>query len=376
MATFDERSEQTAATESPEQSGPQLVTVCMADVAIKPVSWLWPGRIARGKVTLSAGHPGVGKSHQTMDMAARISTGSLWPDGTLCACGDVLLFSAEDDAGDTLRPRLEAAGADLQRVHVVRAVADEYLGNGIRPERVFCLERDLPALEAKLAELSSVSLIVIDPITAFLGHADDHRNGEVRGLLAPLADLAARYEAAIVAITHLNKGTANGAAVLLRIIGSIAFAGAARAAFLVARDPQDPNRRLFVPMKNNLGPDQGGLAFRIEGATIDSAAGPIETTRIIWEADPISTSAEDALMPETQGSTTLKSAVIWLRAALADGPVRSQELYNKAKSAGYSYSTLRRALGELKAITTQTGFHGGWTWSLPEGDTHVHETLS
>ena len=157
---------------------------------------------------------------------ARISTGSLWPDGTLCACGDVLLFSAEDDAGDTLRPRLEAAGADLQRVHVVRAVADEYLGNGIRPERVFCLERDLPALEAKLAELSSVSLIVIDPITAFLGHADDHRNGEVRGLLAPLADLAARYEAAIVAITHLNKGTANGAAVLLRIIGSIAFAGA------------------------------------------------------------------------------------------------------------------------------------------------------
>jgi putative DNA primase/helicase len=175
-----------------------LVTRCLAEIESKPICWLWPGRIARGKLTIIAGNPGLGKSQITASIAAIVTTGGCWPvDRTKCAPGDVLFLTAEDDAADTLRPRLEAAGADLRRVHIIEGVIAGYTGEGTRRSRVFSLQDDVPRLSAKLAELRDVAAVIIDPISAYLGGRDSHVNAEVRGLLTPLSEVAAQHRRGI-----------------------------------------------------------------------------------------------------------------------------------------------------------------------------------
>lgn len=228
-----------------------LATRRISDIEAKPVSWLWPGRIARGKVSIIAGNPGLGKSQLTASIAAVVTTGGLWPvDRRRCEAGNVVFLNAEDDPADTLRPRLEAAGADLERVHFVDGVIVGYLGNGDSSKKQFSLEADLQALSQTLDGLGSVAAVVIDPITAYLGNTDSHKNAEVRALLAPLSELAALRNTAIIGVSHLTK--AAGRQALMRVSGSLAFVAAARAAYLVTADPQDKSRRFFLPMKNNV----------------------------------------------------------------------------------------------------------------------------
>jgi len=144
---------------------------------------LWPNRIARGKLTIIAGNPGLGKSQVTASIAAVVTTGGQWPvDRSRADIGNVLFLTAEDDPADTLRPRLEAAGANLRRVHIVEGVVAGYTGDGSQRSRTFCLSADLQALETKLAEMKDVALLVVDPITAFLGDTDSHKNADVRGI--------------------------------------------------------------------------------------------------------------------------------------------------------------------------------------------------
>lgn len=150
-------------------------------------------------------------------------------------------------------------------------------------------------LGATLAEIGDVALVIIDPITAYLGGTDSHKNADIRALLAPLSDLGAKHNAAIVCVSHLSKSGANEA--MLRIMGSLAFVAAARAAFLVARDKDDDKRRLFLPIKNNIGDDRTGLAYELQSTSVDSPAGIIETCRVLWHAEPVTINADDALAP-------------------------------------------------------------------------------
>src|SRR5205823_6333601 len=152
-------------------------------------------------------------------------------------CGLVVILSAEDDVADTIRPRLEAAGADVRRCYVVDAIRD-IDGAGEIHSRAFNLAADVARLEALLAQLGDVALVIIDPLTAYLGDADSHKNAEVRGLLAPLGEMAASRGVAMVCVSHLNKGGSSEA--LLRVSGSLGFVAAARAAFIVTRDTGDP----------------------------------------------------------------------------------------------------------------------------------------
>jgi putative DNA primase/helicase len=239
-----------------EALGPRPVTVCLANVQPEPLHWLWPGRIPLGKLTLIAGDPGLGKSFVTLDVAARVSSGTPWPDlpDEETASGSVILLSAEDDLADTIRPRLDAAGADAARVVALKGV--------LLPESAgvthFSLAMDIPQLEEVILQVEDVRLVVIDPVTAYLGRADGHKNAEIRGLLAPLAELASAHRVSVVCVTHLNK--AAGTKALYRAMGSLAFAAAARAVWLVTRDKDDPARRLMLPAKMNLAPEVTGLA--------------------------------------------------------------------------------------------------------------------
>jgi hypothetical protein len=274
-----------------------LITQSFKEVEMKPISWLWQGRIARGKVNLIAGNPGLGKSQLTAGIAAVVSTGGRWPvDRIQATPGNVIFLSAEDDPGDTMRPRLEAAGANLARVHFARGVIAGYTGEGRQIERLFCLGRDLEALARAIQEIGSVAMVVIDPVTAYLGEIDSHRNAEVRAVLTPLAEMAAQFGTGVIAISHLNK--TSGPDALMRVTGSLAFVAAARTAHLVAIDPEDKGRRLFLPIKNNLAADRGGLAFRIEGTMVSGSQGPIETSRVMWEAEAVALTADDVIRPQ------------------------------------------------------------------------------
>jgi putative DNA primase/helicase len=336
----------------------------VADIVPQPIRWLWPATIARGKVTLIAGHPGLGKSQLALALAGIVTAGGRWPvSGARAERGAAVILSAEDDPADTIRPRLDAAGADLTRCHVIGAVRE---ADG--SPRGFAAATDLPRLAAALAGIDDPAIVIVDPITAYLGGVDTHRNADVRAVLAELAAFAARTGVAVVAISHLRKA-AEGAAIL-SVTGSLAFVAAARAAYLVVRDRETAGRILFVPAKNNIGDDRTGYAYRIDGVTPPDG---IATSRLVWEPEPVTISADDALAaPRADRSSRPRDiAADWLRGELAAGPVASETLRREAIAAGLSWGTVRRAADDIGVIVGRVGGIAGagqWTWMLPDDD--------
>jgi AAA domain/RepB DNA-primase N-terminal domain/Primase C terminal 1 (PriCT-1) len=343
-----------------EKQSADTVIRCLAEVTPTPIAWLWPGRIALGKVTLIVGDPGLGKSLLTIALAAHVSRGMPWPvDRSLCPSGDVLLLSAEDDIEDTIRPRLDAAGTDPHRVHALEAVLDVAMDGG-RMRRLPNLARDVNRLDQILAG-GEFRLVVIDPVSAYLSGVDTHRNADLRSVLAPLAELAAHRKVAIACVSHLNK-VAGGSA-LYRTSGSIAFIAAARAAYVVARDPQDETRRLVLPVKNNLAEHPDGLAYRIRQAGNGAAI-------LLWDDQPVTVSAEEALAPvegdnKRNERSERKEAAEWLREMLDEGPMMAKDLQRHAREAGLAWRTVRRAKKDIGVIPKKTEFNGSWHWSLP-----------
>lgn len=332
----------------------------VADVPSQPLRWLWPGRIPAGKLTLVAGDPGLGKSLMTTAIAAHVTRGTRWPvDRSECPAGSVVMVSAEDDVADTIRPRLEAAGADVGRVHVVEDI-DDINESGEKVRRPWTLA-DVPLLADLLRRLGDVRLIVIDPISAYLGRGvDSHANSEVRVALAPLAELAQASGAAVLAVSHLNKSAGTPAA--YRITGSLAFTAAARAVFAVTKDKEDAGRRLVLPVKCNLAADRAGVAYRVR---TDARDIPV----VEWEDEPVNLSADEAMAPERPGPepNDRREAADWLRMVLADGPVLVKELKTQARDAGLAWRTVRRAKEEIGAQARKQAYAKGWVWELAEG---------
>lgn len=355
-----------AAESATDFGGPVLVR--MADVQPEPIVWLWPNRIARGKLTLFCGDPGLGKSLATIDIASRVTNGTGWPDGAAaCESGGVILLSAEDDAADTIRPRLDAAGANVARVQLLRAVRR----SGESSEAHFCLDGDLPALETAIAQTPDARLVVIDPVSAYLGgRVDSHTNAEVRSLLAPLGQIAARQRVAMLLVTHLSKGA--GGKAVYRAMGSLAFVAAARSAWLFAADPADPKRRLFLSAKSNIAPDTAGLAYTTEPGN----GGPV----IAWHADAVTMTADQALADAERGNAepnAIDAATEWLRESLAAGPMPADDVQAGAKAESFSRRTLTRAKAALGVKSTRQGFGNGsrWVWSLPKTATPDGESV-
>lgn len=346
----------------------KLKTVRVGDVAPESLRWLWEPRIARGKLSLIAGDPGLGKSLVTLAMATTVSVGGRWPgDGTQAPLGAALMLSDEDDVADTIRPRLDAAGADVTRIHAVTFVegTDE---TGQRERRAFSLQSDVELLADRLDRLPQCRLVVVDPVSAYLGSADSHKNAEVRAVLSGLADIARRYGVAVVAVTHLNKGSASAN---YRITGSIAFTAAPRAAYLVVADQDDARRRLMLPVKNNLGDDTHGFAYRI--GTAENGAPVVE-----WEPDLVEADLDAMLAPRGDDAerSALDDAAEWLTSELSHGPVATAELQRSARAAGHAWRTVRRAKDRIGVLARRTAPGGGWEWwhpgdaTPPDGQVH------
>jgi len=336
------------------------VLECMADVEPRSVEWLWPYRLAVGKLNLIMGDPDLGKSFLTLDIASRVSMGRPWPDDLRGRnpAGNVIVLSCEDDPGDTIRPRLDACSADVNCIHLMRGV------NLYDPEtrrntlKQFNMEVDLPTLESALDSIGGVRLVIIDPIGAYCGNVNSHKDAEVRGMLGPLADLAARRSVAVLAVCHMNKS--GGQHAMYRLTGSLAFMAAARCVWLACKDRDDPAKRLLLKVKNNLAPaDIGGLAFRI---TTEIGQ---EIPCVFWEAEQVTTTANDALGEPEGESAGLTEAKQWLLGMLSKCPVAAVELKKLAAGDGISVRMLDKAKDALKVIAEPNGFGAKWSWRLP-----------
>ncbi len=364
----------------------ELLTATADALRIEPVRWLVPNHIPSGMLTVLAGEGGQGKSCLTLHLAAALTRGLPALGLTYPAPdGDALICSCEDDPARTVAPRLLAAGADLRRVHLGAHLS------GDRP-RTFTLDR-VPELERALTRLPAVRLLVIDPVTAFVGGSgvNDHKDSDVRSLLAPLADLAQRRRLAVILVLHLNKAPA--ARAVHRILGSVGYVNAARAAFVVGRDPACKERRVLAPVKTNLAEAPPSLLFTLEPSPEPEATDILshhgahladderrdlraQLVRVAWHGTtPLS--ADEALAhagSTPRKPTRVESCANWLREQLQDGPRQSAHLEIIAIPAGFNHENLVDARQLLKAEGLQVSkrVEGWWVgfgdparWSSP-----------
>jgi hypothetical protein len=363
------RTEQATRTRK-EQSGGALITVSAADIPMEHIEWLWPNRFARGKLGLIGGMPEEGKSQIAIDICARITRTQEWPCGEGTApLGSCIILSAEDAAADTLVPRLAAAGADRSRVEIAKAVADQE-----GKTRLFSLIEDIDKLERRIREIGNVLLVVIDPLSAYLGikKIDSYRTSDVRAVLAPLSEMAERTKVAVVAIMHLNKNISMANAIS-RFADSLAFIATARHAYVCIADPENETRRLFLRAKNNLAPGGKGtgLAYFILSTTVDDS---FATSHVAWDSTPVDITADQALAAHAtaRDSSGKAEAVEFLRDYLADGPMPQKSVIKAAKEYGLTNANCRdgkKALG-IKPYKQKGNLKGGWMWALP-GSTKV-----
>lgn len=335
-----------------------------SDVTPEAITWLWNGWLAAGKMHVFGGAPGTGKTTISMGLAATVTTGGRWPDGTRAIAGNVVIWSGEDDPADTLIPRLALSGADLTRVYFI---ADIREGN---ERRAFDPARDMEPLRRKLAEIGGARLLIVDPVVSAIA-GDSHKNAEVRRGLQPLVDLAGAMRCALLGITHFSKGT-GGRDPVERLTGSLAFGALARVVLVAAKHQEegDDGRtvRLFCRAKSNIGPDDGGFEYDLHQAELKTYPG-IFASSVLWGEAVEGAAREllataDATGDDGEGGT-LADAKRFLADLLHDGPLPTKTIKADADGAGYSWATIRRAQKALGIEPVKEGMKAGWVWRMP-----------
>ena len=357
--------EWTAALDADIETQPRLmrdsvVLTCGTDLTPEPYRWLWQYWLAMGKLHILAGAPGQGKTTIALAMAATITIGGRWPDGSRCAPGNVLIWSGEDDPADTLVPRLMAAGADRARCYFIEGARR---GGEVVP---FDPARDLGQLLEAIEKIGGISLLVIDPVVSAVT-GDSHKNTEVRRALQPLVDLAAKCDCAVLGITHFAKG-GQGTDPAQRVVGSVAFTAVARVVMVAAKvkgDEEGQDTRILARSKSNIGPDDGGFQYHLEQS--EPLPG-IHASHIAWgkavegTARELLTDPDDG--PQDEGAGSAKEAAEeFLLELLKDGATATKHIQEQAKEAGISWATVRRASDALGVKKRPS--NGSWYWQLP-----------
>ncbi len=334
----------------------------MSEVDQVNPDWLWDGWLCRGVYNQLAGRPGTGKTGIASDIAAVVSRGGKWPDGTTCEPQFVLYFTTEDDYGMTIAPRLAKAGADLSRVATVNSVTIDGKSVYFNPAKHLPLvAQHMQLFEAKYGKLG---LVIIDPIVSAIT-GDHNKNEEVRRGMEPVLQLAKSTGAAILGITHFGKN-AQGKDPNDRILGSTAFNGIARMGLLAITtlDDEGNEHRILTKGKSNIADSRGGYEYSIEIGPINH----IEKISYIKWGNYVDLTAHDIVSSADQTSeekNQMTEAKQFLTDYLADGPRDSKHGDAQARALGISKTTLFRAKRELKIISRRSGTHG-WEWVPPD----------
>jgi hypothetical protein len=322
-----------------------------SDVRSRATEWLWTGWLPAGKLSILDGDPGLGKSLVTLDLCARLTSGRAWPDdqpsGQPC---NVVVLNAEDSIEDTVRPRLEALGADLERVYFLEGVIEKDGEDTLRfPAHALAL-RDL-------VRETYAKLVVIDPFVAFLDKTvSSHNDRSVRTALRLLKAIAEEEGCAILLVRHLNKDQDKRA--LYRGGGSIGCVAGVRTAWLVAGDPMILGRRVLAQLKNNLQALAASLAFEVQEAS---------STRLAlgWFRDSPHTA--ERLLEASRGrgrpATKRRNAAENMRLFLDEEPRTLEEVIQFAKAHKIAPRTLDRVKRELGIRSVRA--HRMTFWLLP-----------
>lgn len=340
---------------------PVVQITCAADIKPEAIRWLWEGWLARGKFHIFAGQAGTGKTTIAIALAATVSNGGLFQDGTRAPVGNVLIWSGEDSAKDTLVPRLLAAGADMCRVHFI---GDVQHGDEIRS---FDPATDIRAMHDATTRIGEVSLLIVDPVVNAVA-GDSHKNGEVRRALQPLVDFGEKLGCAVLGISHFSKGT-GGKDPMERVTGSLAFAALARVVLATGKIIEgDTVRRIFCRAKSNIGIDSGGFEYDLQQMEISGHKG-LCSSYVAW-GQAVEGSARELLAEpdnrETgeQDSSALDDAKAFLLELLADGELAQKQIQLDAKGASHSWRTVERAKKELNIVSIKSKVDKCWYWKL------------
>ena len=311
-----------------------------SDVKATPIKWLWYPFFAIGKISLLQGDPGDGKSTMMLRLIAELSNGGVTPDGQALGRPQRVLYQcSEDGVADTIKPRLEACGADCRNV----AFINEELYSG--------LTLDDERLRQAIIEFRP-RLVVIDPIQAYIGSDSDLQiAGRARKLMSRLGMWASTYDCAIVLIGHLNKK--EGTKGLYRSLGSIDVVAAARSVLHVERHSENADVRIVRQIKNSLGPSDGEIWFEINA-----------TTGFKWieAGKQINAPVTTQTVEEPQFQSKLEMAAYWIKKILENGDVLSQEVFLRLSELGIGKKTAEEAKKTLGIKSYRVMRR--WYWSI------------
>ena len=305
---------------------------------LQQVQWLWHPYIPFGKLTIIQGDPGEGKTTLALRLAAACATGNPLPGMESMEPFNVIYQSAEDGMGDTIKPRLMEAGADLDRV---LSIVEDKKQLSLLDERI-----------EKAIREHNARLMILDPIQGYIGsRVDINRANEIRTVLKSVSSVAERTGCAIVLIGHLNK--ASGSSSAYRGLGSIDFRAAARSVLLIGRLKKDPNVRVIVHDKSSLAPEGKSLAFGL---------GDEEGFRWLDGYDGIT--SEELLCGFTTETKTAAAEEL-IRSMLAGGQeIMAENVFRAAEGKGISRRTVNEAKKAIPNIVTRKNSKY-WFWSLP-----------
>jgi hypothetical protein len=331
----------------------RLVVRRMAEIVAGEVSWLWPGRVPLGCITLLVGEGDAGKTFIACDLVARISRDGRYPDGEQGLVGQSLFVTAEDWLDKTLRPRLDLMGANPANVFFLELVDRAGQMDGLS------LDRDLPLVEQYLADNPELRLVVIDPIMACMGDANIYKESEVRRVLTRMKLIAEKFSVAFLLIMHFTKN--NEQSVAQKVSGSVAFRNAARVIWSVALDPDDikptlsETRRLMQRVKGN-----------IKGVTETGLSYWLTEQGIVWSDEPIFVSANEIVGNAKSDDKKYAQAEALLEEALRRGPVLIGDIFKLAKPKEISRRTLERVKADMGIRSVKRGKQT-W-WAHPEDE--------